>query len=229
MSRTQLAYADPGPIPVLAPSLFETSEREGARSVSHMIAAVRLSAILYTAAATIAFAGVTPSAAERPTISGAAKRADSEELKSAPREQGERGIEYRNLRYGFCFSLPANWGGYSIVVDRWQGYTNGPGGDVTVEQGPIILIRDPRWTSAEPRQDIPIMVFAQKQWRSLQRKEFAVSPAPFGPPELGRNRNYVFGLPPRYNYAFPPGYRGVDQILRSKPFDSECLSHRTSK
>lgn len=111
------------------------------------------------------------------------------------------------------------------MADRWQGFTNGPRGDVTVEQGPIISIRDPRWTSAESGQDIPIMVFTQKQWRSLQRGAFMVSPAPIGPHELGRNRKFVFALPPRYNYGSLPGYQEVDQLVRSNPLDGECLRH----
>lgn len=138
--------------------------------------------------------------------------------------EGRPRIQYRNLQYGFCLTLPEDWRRYSIVVDRWKGYTGGANGDVTVQQGPIISIRDPRWKSAEPRQDIPIMVFTQQQWRSLQHGEFTVSAAPIGPTELGRNRQYVFALPPRYNYAFPPGYQEVDQIVRSKPLDGDCPS-----
>jgi hypothetical protein len=141
---------------------------------------------------------------------------------SSPAKQTGALIEYRNAQYGFCFSLSESWRGYSIVVDQWQGYTNGPHGIVTVQRGPIVSIRHPQWTAADPRQDIPIMVFTLAQWRSLQHAEFLVSAAGVGPSELGRNRRYVFALPPRYDYAFPNGYEEVEQIVRSHPLHGKC-------
>jgi hypothetical protein len=125
-------------------------------------------------------------------------------------------IEYINTQYGFSFSLPVGWEGYSIVEDKWEGVALG--GDVVIEQGPIILIRNPQWTSTNPRQDIPIMVFTLNQWDSLQQEKFHInSGAPMGPTELGRNSKYVFALPARYNYAFLPGFEEVDQILKNNP------------
>ena len=142
--------------------------------------------------------------------------------KSSATKQAGTWVEYRNAQYRFCFSLPESWRGYSIVVDHWKGYTNDLHGQITVQRGPIISIRHPQWTSTEPRQDIPIMVFSSAQWHSLQRERFFVSAAPFGPAELGRNRRYVFALPARYNYAFPTGYEEVEQILRSNPLHGAC-------
>jgi hypothetical protein len=127
-------------------------------------------------------------------------------------------IEYRNSQYGFSFSLPESWKGYSIIEDRWEG--SALGGDVTVEQGPIILIRHPQWTSANPRQDIPIMIFSLNQWGSLQLGEFHIGAAPIGPEELERNSKYVFALPARYNYAFPTGFEEVEQILENNPLEA---------
>ena len=127
-------------------------------------------------------------------------------------------IEYRNSQYGFSFSLPESWKGYSIVEDKWEG--SALGGDVTVEQGPIILIRHPQWTSADPRQDIPVMIFSLDQWGSLQLAKFHIGAAPIGPDELGRNSNYVFALPARYNYAFPTGFEEVEQILENNPLQA---------
>jgi len=126
-------------------------------------------------------------------------------------------IEYRNSQYGFSFSLPESWKGYSIVEDKWEGYDLG---SVTVEQGPTILIRHPQWTSANPRQDIPIMIFSLNQWGSLQLGKFQISAAPIGPKELGRNSKYVFLLPARYNSAFPTGFEEVEQILENNPLDA---------
>ena len=70
----------------------------------------------------------------------------------------------------------------------------------TVETGPLISIRNPLWTAAIPRQDIPIMVFTLAQWETLQREEFSVGAAPA-----------------RYNYAFPVGFEEVEEILKGNP------------
>ncbi len=107
--------------------------------------------------------------------------------------------------------------GYQIIESKWEGYAPGTQGDVIVEQGLIISIRHPKWTSANPRQDIPIMVFTIAQWDLLQQDKFHIGAAPIGPSELGRNLKYVFALPARYNFAFPAGYEEVDSILQNKP------------
>jgi hypothetical protein len=129
-------------------------------------------------------------------------------------------LEYQNTQYGFNFSLPLSWEGYSIITDTWKGWAPGPQGDVPAAQGPLISIRHPQWTQAVPRQDIPIMVFTIAQWNSLQQNTFHIGAAPIGPSELGRNAKYVFALPARYNYAFPVGYEEVDAILATKPLQT---------
>ncbi len=130
-------------------------------------------------------------------------------------------IVYRNTQYGFSFSLPESWKGYLIITGKWEGSAlGGPQGGETVETGPIISIRHPQWTSQNRRQDIPIMVFTLTQWNALQQREFHIGPAPVGPKELGRNTRYVFALPARYNYAFPPGYEEVEKILESNPLQA---------
>lgn len=163
----------------------------------------------------------SPPATEMPASSG-------QQAPSSPVKQAGRLIEYRNRKYSFCFSLPQGWRGYSIGVDQWEGYSNGLEGDAVVQRGPLISIRHPGWTRANPRQDIPIMVFTLDQWKSVQREEFHVSAAPIGPSELGRNRKYVFALPPRFDWAFPTGYEEVEQILRSNPLRG-CGARRGSK
>ena len=64
------------------------------------------------------------------------------------------------------------------------------------------------------------MVFTLDQWNSLQQGGFHIGAAPIGPSELGRNNNYVFALPARYNYAFPTGYKEVATILESSPLQA---------
>lgn len=114
-------------------------------------------------------------------------------------------IEYRNSQYGFSFTLPASWKGYSIIIDKWEGFPIGSGSEQAVESGPMIYIRHPLWTSENRMQDIPIMIFTLDQWNSLKEEKFHIGAAPIGPSELGRNNIYVFALPARYNYAFLTG------------------------
>lgn len=137
--------------------------------------------------------------------------------------EGTASTVYRNTRYGFCFSLPRNWTGYSIVTKEWEGYaldSRGAVADEAAEAGPLILIRHPQWTEANQRQDIPTMVFTVSQWESLQKGEFHIGAAPLNPTELGHNTKYVFALPARYNYSFPEGYKEVEDILKNNPLEA---------
>jgi len=125
-------------------------------------------------------------------------------------------VIYRNTQYGFNFTLPLSWSGYTIVDGKWKGFEVG-NADNIIETGPIINIRHPKWTTETPRQDIPIMVFTIAQWNSMQQDKFHIGAAPINPSELGRNSKYVFALPARYNYAFPAGFEEVEEILKNKP------------
>ncbi|MBS1799214.1 MAG: hypothetical protein JSS95_05255 [Acidobacteria bacterium] len=129
-------------------------------------------------------------------------------------------ITYTNRKYGFCFVLPSAWNGYSIVVGRWTGMATDGSSPTPAIHGPELSIRNPRWTKTNPRQDIPIMIFTRKQWDLVFQEKIAVSAAPIGPSELGRNSRYVFALPPRYNYAFPQGYEEVERIIAGHPLDA---------
>jgi hypothetical protein len=125
-------------------------------------------------------------------------------------------VEYHNDQYGFTFSLPLSWQNYSIVTDKWTGQyiaIQEPAQEVI--EGPKILIRHPDWTIEKPRQDIPIMIFTNKQWDLIQQEKIAVSAAPIGPKEIGHNFYYVFALPARYNFAYLTGYEEVEAILEN--------------
>lgn len=126
-------------------------------------------------------------------------------------------LTYLNNDYGFTFSLPASWKGYTLILSTWQGQAIARNGETPYTTGPLISIRSPLWTEQAPRQDIPIMVFTLLQWQDLQRETFHVGAAPIPPSELSRNANYVFALPARYNYAFLAGFEEVQSILDSKP------------
>ncbi|HEX4103884.1 MAG TPA: hypothetical protein VHZ04_00160 [Candidatus Paceibacterota bacterium] len=128
-------------------------------------------------------------------------------------------ITYTNNTYGFTFSLPADWQGYTIVTSTWNG--NGdqacPANGCPPVTGPEILIRNPQWTKANPWQDIPIMVFTPSEWSAVASGTLITSAAPIPPSELGQNANYVFALPPRYDYAYPNGWQEVESIMQSNP------------
>jgi hypothetical protein len=131
--------------------------------------------------------------------------------------QTENALTYTNNDYGFSFSLPEGWRGYAVVVSAWEGSTIGEKGDTPAAKGPLLLIRNPKWTVENKYQDIPIMVFTLAEWDQLQHDEFHIGAAPINPSELGRNARHVFALPARYNYAFPLGYEEVEQILAAHP------------
>jgi len=129
-------------------------------------------------------------------------------------------ILYRNTQYGFCFRLPADWKGYTIVTETWSGTVFDTG---QKESGPQLLIRNPKWTEEAPYQDIPIMVFTPSQWKFVADENMGVSAAPIGPSELGHNSSYVFALPPRWIYF--PDVKGIDEVqtlMNQNPFETPC-------
>ncbi len=151
---------------------------------------------------------------EVPVIGGSTPAPDATAQPSAAND-------YHNAEYGFSFSLPEGWEGYSIGIDHWEGLkSDGLQGEVVVEQGPIFSIIHPGSTAQQPRQDIPLMVFTTQQWDRLQQSEWHVGAAPVNPSELGRNNYYVFALPARYNYAFLEGWEEVAQILQGHPLQT---------
>lgn len=126
-------------------------------------------------------------------------------------------VIYANTEYGFSFSLPTGWSGYTILNDQWMSNPPSDKRAQMTERGPLITIRHPRWTQKAPRQDIPIMIFTTKQWNGFADGKFYIGAAPIAPRELGRNEKYVFTIPARYNFAFPIGYEQVNDIIDSKP------------
>jgi membrane-bound inhibitor of C-type lysozyme len=129
---------------------------------------------------------------------------------------GDYFIVYKNDEYNFSFSLPQSWEGYSIINNTWESSFVDSHEELTVE-GPIISIRHPNWTTEQERQDIPIMIFTINQWNAMKKGYFHIGAAPINPKELGRNNNYVFALPARYNFAFPEGFEEVNNIIENNP------------
>ncbi len=134
-----------------------------------------------------------------------------------PQAQAQGPVDYVDNQYGFSFALPQDWNGFTTTTSAWEGYTSGPTGDIPFATGTEILIRNPQWTSQNPYQDIPIMIFTPDQWDALLQNQFHIGAAPINPSLLGYNSSYIFALPARYNYAFLPGYQEVEQILSNNP------------
>ncbi|MDH8679769.1 hypothetical protein QE109_16545 [Fusibacter bizertensis] len=119
---------------------------------------------------------------------------------------------YDNSTYGFKFTLPGTWEGYTVIEDVWTSTST----DID-QSGPQIILRNPLWTETEVTQDIPILVFTHEQWADVLDEKFNVSAAPIPPSMLGENDAYVFALPARYNFAYPKGYEEVESILEGNP------------
>jgi hypothetical protein len=130
-------------------------------------------------------------------------------------QKTQQSVIYKNTQYGFNFTLPDSWKGYTIITGKWKGQDTQSGKEEI--SGPMISIRHPLWTSKNPRQDIPIMVLTSDQWNLIQQGKFHIGAAPIGPSELGHNSRFVFALPARYNYAFPTGFKEVETILNGNP------------
>jgi hypothetical protein len=130
-------------------------------------------------------------------------------------------VEYKNPKYGFCFTLPGSWRGYSILNNQWGGSPAGMVGGRPIS-GPSLSIRHPAWTEDEPHADIPIMVFTVAQWELAEKKHYILSAAGVGPSEIGRNAHYVFALPARYFDIAAPGLEEVEDLIGNKALNATC-------
>jgi hypothetical protein len=126
-------------------------------------------------------------------------------------------VIYNNKQYGFSFTLPASWKGYTILTTTWSGVPSSDWKGTPPDQGPALTIRNPQWTQADPREDIPIWIFTHDQWNRVQNDRLIVSAAPFPPTELGHNRRFIFALPARYINDQLTGYEEVLKINANHP------------
>jgi len=137
-------------------------------------------------------------------------------------------VVYRNREYGFTFTLPSSWKGFTVLACRWDGQR---GEHREEEDGPLLVIRHPLYTEQNPREDIPIMVFTQAQWRAVNDSDLdsalIVSAAPIPPSELGRNRKYIFALPPRFSFDELEGVEEVLKIVNGKPLHPARIASRS--
>lgn len=125
-------------------------------------------------------------------------------------------ILYLNTKYGLRVELPSSWKGYSVLAQTWQAVqVSDPTNEKLFVTGPEIVLRNPKWTKANPYQDIPILIFTIARWKQIEQDSIHIGAAPVGPGKLAGNSKYVFALPARYNFAFPTGYEEVDQLMHS--------------
>lgn len=144
------------------------------------------------------------------SASGPARQAPSHNEKPDAAVAHPKTIEYKNIDYGFSLTLPESWKGYRVLWSEWVGVVQRDDGGVARElRGPQLRIRHPQWTREHPREDMPIMIFTIDEWNQGP----VVSPAPFGPTEIGRNKRYVFAVPPRWDYDFSEGWEEAEKIL----------------
>lgn len=112
----------------------------------------------------------------------------------------ESPIDYVNAQYGLRFSLPADWQGYTVLTQQWEGISHLPSKDTSevTTTGPVMVLRNPRWSADNFCQDIPILVFTHRQWEDETNGAFF----PYAGGviyELGHSHEYVFGIYSRYN------------------------------
>ena len=131
-----------------------------------------------------------------------------------PAEVPDTSVVYTNTDYGFKFTLPTSWKGYSVVLEEWDG---NPLVGEAKQSGPKIFIRNPKWTVAAPYQDLPILVFTISQWGAYMSEDFAVGAAPIKATELARNNKYVFALPARWDFDYSLDYKEAQDIFAGKP------------
>lgn len=119
-------------------------------------------------------------------------------------------LMYKNQKFGFEFELPSEWRGYSVTEES---ITNAAGNEA---YGTLITVHDPRSMNAPQPLYVPIAIFTTAQWEKWVATNFDGYPtaAPIGPTERGRNNQYVFATPPRFDFGFDElGYKEVNDII----------------
>jgi hypothetical protein len=123
-------------------------------------------------------------------------------------------VTYSNTTYGFNFLLPVSWLGYSVIEETWKG-TALVG--TSTYSGPKLLIRNPKWTTAVPHEDLPVLIFTIVDWEEYTTERFSVGAAPIKATELARNNRYVFALPARWDFDYSQDFKEAQGIMAGNP------------
>ena len=124
-------------------------------------------------------------------------------------------LRYHNAQYNFTFFLPADWKGYSVLIQEWSAELHSADYQTVVgtEHGPMILLRNPHWTVNDPYQDIPIIVFTREQWGFGRPQRLFVG-AGGVEDEISHNAKYVFVINSRHNWRELKGWAETGKIVR---------------
>ena len=124
---------------------------------------------------------------------------------------GNRTITYVNREFGFRFTLPRSWRGYTACIEKHE-----LAGDEAKAHGVsasfrILRISHFLGNAQYPREDIPILIFTPRQWKLVRDQIIPFGAAPFPPYELDHNARYVFALPARFDLE------EVVRVIHDKP------------
>lgn len=132
-----------------------------------------------------------------------------------PKPPLSSGVVYNNAQFGFNFSLPDSWKGYTVISDSWKG--NPLIDNIAAQSGVKLIIRHPNWTDAQHYEDLPILIFSLSQWNMYLAESFSISAAPIQATELARNNAYVFALPARWDFDYGIDYKEAQEIMANSP------------
>lgn len=134
---------------------------------------------------------------------------------TAPKHPSALPLRYHNAQYGLTFFLPANWKGYSILIQQWDAELESTDYQkvIGIEHGPLIVLRNPQWKTGDPYQDIPILVFTRRQWEAVKPQRLFVG-AGGSNDEISHNAKYVFGVSSRHNWGELKGWEETGKIVR---------------
>lgn len=129
-------------------------------------------------------------------------------------------ILYMNKEYGFEIIFPTPWKGFILQKNTWKGWLVDKQSINPDYTGAQLLFKNPRTTSEQKWQDIPVMVFTPDVWQMVLEEKLSVSAAPIGPAKIGENSKYIFATPPRwYGFTDEKGWQeAVDVVKTFKVF-----------
>jgi len=124
-------------------------------------------------------------------------------------------LRYHNAQYGLTFFLPADWKGYSVLIQEWNAnlYSTNYQDVIGPEHGPIIVLRHPQWKADDLCQDIAILVFTRRQWDFAKPQRLFVG-AGGVECEISHNAKYVFGINSRHNWGELKGWETTGKIVQ---------------
>ena len=125
---------------------------------------------------------------------------------------------YMDGDYGFEITFTDSWKGYIVEEKRWEGVLMDVPDSEGPDYGPMFVFKNPKSTTEQRWQDIPIMIFTQDVWKMVDgpNPTVSVSAAPIGPAKIGENSKYVFATPPRwYGFTDDLGWEEAVEIVKT--------------